>query len=448
MVTPSPADSKEFSLEKRIFRFLESRVGAECIDKLQLTPAQRASGKADYFLLGRAVICEVKAFETDTKTKIDALLKPLMASEQAPLFYGEWRLENVLKHFPNGAEIKREVFDAATSAVENLYRKANRQIRETKREFGLPDASGALVMANDLVDVLSPEVISYRIRELFWKRAPNGQLRYPEIDAIWVLSETHFIEIGAGRRALPALLLTRDQVCVAGKVLVTLQPEWAAANGVPFLQMNPDVAPTVKFKKVGEPDSPNGPPTQQAVWIQNYRQSPYLRRHTLDEFRQYFHRATAGFASTISKDASPAAQGLRKLLLERATHVLEEIKVRGIDMKALSPGADAERFLAEAKNDPIGNFRVVEALGHKEAIFEIGRFYTDMHGKFYRCFQVATAAAGLILLDTLMGQGFELVIEADKKDWRHFWPILDEPLLVALERRFQKIVVKNPGLFK
>jgi hypothetical protein len=91
----------------------------------------------------------VKALESDTKHKIDSILKPLLAGEKAPAFYGAWTVEKILRHFPNGAEINREIFEAVTSAIQTLVRKANRQIRDTKSAFGLPTAGGLLVIVND-----------------------------------------------------------------------------------------------------------------------------------------------------------------------------------------------------------------------------------------------------------------------------------------------------------
>jgi len=78
------------SLEDRIFKFLGTRPGAENIDKLLLTPAQRDAEKADFLLSGRRVVCEIKSLQTDVREKIDKILTPLMESDDAPVFYGAW----------------------------------------------------------------------------------------------------------------------------------------------------------------------------------------------------------------------------------------------------------------------------------------------------------------------------------------------------------------------
>ena len=136
----------EKTLEERVLSFLETRNAAENIDRLNLTRPQQLAEKADFFLANRAVVCEVKSLQTDTKAKIDRITAPLLESEHAPVFYGAWKLDDVVRSFPNGQEIKKEVFDLTTSAIQTLFRKANRQIRTTKEVFGLPKAEGALVI--------------------------------------------------------------------------------------------------------------------------------------------------------------------------------------------------------------------------------------------------------------------------------------------------------------
>src|SRR5437660_365639 len=120
------------SLEERVIRFLEKRAGVENIDKLHLTPAQLNAEKADFFLSQRQVICEVKSLQTDVEEKVHIIMKPIMESDYAPIFYGSWNLDKVLKDIPNAEAIKREIFDAVTASIQNLFRKANRQIRVTK----------------------------------------------------------------------------------------------------------------------------------------------------------------------------------------------------------------------------------------------------------------------------------------------------------------------------
>src|SRR5687767_7337423 len=97
------------SLEERIIRFLEAQPGAENVEKLSQTPAQRGSEQVDFFLSNREVLCELKSLETSTEEKVNALVEPLQSRPDAPVFYGTLRLDKIAKHFPDGERILRDV---------------------------------------------------------------------------------------------------------------------------------------------------------------------------------------------------------------------------------------------------------------------------------------------------------------------------------------------------
>ncbi len=296
MTTPARSDvftvPKPFrpdgQLEQRLLAFLEKRPGSENIENLPLTPAQKAAEKADFFLNDRAVVCEVKQLQADTKAKIDLLLEPVLADKNAPVFYGEWPLDKVLKHHPDGEQIRRKIFDAATSAVERFIRKANRQIRTTKDKFSLRCAGGVLVVVNDLVEILSPEVLAYRIGELLRKRTPTGQLQFSEIEGVWILSETHVVEVSLGRKAIPAIIFAHQEDSVAAQLVESLTKEWAQAHSMPYLEMNPELAGTVKSESATSTSEPEERISRQESWARQYRARPYLRRHTEAELKRYF----------------------------------------------------------------------------------------------------------------------------------------------------------------
>ena len=71
MPPAQPPFRPDGKLEQRVMAFLDSRSGAENIDKLTLTPHQRDSEKADFLLKNRTIVCEVKTLQTDTKEKIN-----------------------------------------------------------------------------------------------------------------------------------------------------------------------------------------------------------------------------------------------------------------------------------------------------------------------------------------------------------------------------------------
>ncbi len=437
-------DGEKTSLEERVLHFLGTRPGAESIDKLTLTPAQRDAEKADFFLAGRTVVCEVKSLQTDTKAKIQALMEPLLESEHAPIFYGKWTTDNVLKHFPDGETIKRQVFDAVTSAVQTLFRKANRQIRTTKDEFGLPLAEGALVIANDLVEVLSPEVIAHKIRDLFRKRTPEGKLQFPEINVVWIICETHFVEVSPGMKGIPAFIFGRDGKTSAGEVIDGFQSEWAAAHGVPLLEMNSLVFETTTFKPERQSDPKGKGIPLHEVWRRQYKKRPYLRCLNEKELGEYYKSIIAALTPGMLVGATEVDRGLSRHLIERFTHLIEEINERGIDMKNYAAlMQELGRDFKAGKFTPV-QMKEIEAMSNKPNIFAAGQFYSDSESKNYRCLSVNSETAVVIVIDVLLGKTLEVIGEIKRENWNNFWPIIDENKLAALKKRFEHFATKHP----
>lgn len=428
------------TLEERILRFLEAQPGAENVEKLPLTPAQRAAEKADFFLQQREVICEVKSIQTSTQGKVDALVAPLVNAPNAPVFYGEMRFDKVAKHLPDGPRVLREIFGVLTSSMDTFFRKANRQIRVTRQTFALPNASGGVVVVNDQVAILSPEVMAHRIAELLRKRTPDGGFAYPEIDSVLLVSETHFVHLGQGTKGPLVARISRDGTSKAEAAFDALLPRWAQVNGHAFQEMDPELLGTVKLTE--NKPVPAGPQKirRQELWERQYRNRPYLRRHTAEEFKHYFHLLMDSMAVGFLDGATLEQSQMAKALMERWTHFLEEARERGIDFRSFGPrtdvaiGADGKPVLRQA------TMAEIEATANKPATLEPGRLYTNAAGEYVRCVGILPGAARIVLLTVSGGKNAGALLEVNHHKWQHFWPVLDESLATALGKRFQEIV--------
>jgi len=435
---------RQGSLETRMLRFLETRSGTEDIDKLPLTARQLAAKKADYFLRKRSVICEVKSLQTDTKQKIDSILKPLLKRDDAPVFYGELEFEKVTKHFHDGETIRRKVFEALTSAVEDQFEKANRQIRVTKREFSLPAAAGVLVLVNDLVSVLSPELIGHKIQKLFQKRTPQGSFRFIELHAVWLVSETHFIQVAANLRSLPTIALSRDRNSLAVRIIESLQPKWARFNGMPLFQIDPHLIGTFDFKKEKK-FSPTSQ-TRHSLWRRQYVERPYLRPMNESELENYYGLLMTALTPGLFKGAAVEDPDRAISLMERFIHFLEEARHRGIDQKQY---AHINHALGTSiRNGTVSRVEIseIENLGNKRNILQRGIFYTNVHGESYRCLQLKEGTATLLFMGLHMGKSLDAVVGVNEPKWAYYWPITDIRKLEALEARFARLAEKNSDI--
>jgi len=439
---PSPAEP----LEKRVLGFLASRPGAENIDRLTLTPAQRASEKADFFLEQRNVVCEVKALQTDTKEKIDRIMEPVLKRDDAPVFYGEWELEKVLKTLPDGKEIKRRIFEATTSTIWNLFRKANDQIKATKNIFNLPTAGGVLVLVNDLVPVLSPQVLAARINELFGRKEPDGRISYPEIEAVWILAETHTVDIGQGQKSVAAVTIYREDGAAALRCLDALQEPWAAAHGMPLVEMSPDLFRTLEFEEVPKSAPPTHGPRHER-WRIDYRRNPYLRHHTEEQLKEFFSKLMPAITAGFIRGAKPEQQKTATALMEQFTHFLEELRARGLDIRKVTAGLPAMGDDLRAGIPPVADLAGLSATIHVTPRFERDRFYTDRQGKKYRCLKVFGDDVWLLLLDLVAGKTLEVIIRTKMPTAVHYQPLFDTGLLAGLETRYVRWAVRHRAKF-
>jgi len=180
------------NLEGRLKVFLSNWGEAESIDELELSEEQEKGKRADYFFRGRTIIAELKALYEDTAPKIEQILEPYRETPEWPLLFGEQSIENVLQHLPNAHEIRGQIIDSITSSLEGAVENANRQIRTTKATFGVPDAGGLLIILNDAVDILSPDLIANRVRKTLSKRMPDKSLRFPHLSAVVVIGGAHY----------------------------------------------------------------------------------------------------------------------------------------------------------------------------------------------------------------------------------------------------------------
>ncbi len=322
---------------------------AEIVDDLQLTRAQREGKHADVFFNGRLVIGEVKLLATDTAGKIAPIFAPYENSPEWPIFYGERPLSKILEFLPEREKIERAVFNAVAGSLEYLVRDANRQIRATKASFALPNARGILVVLNDTIDILDPNVMAHKFGQTLLKKDADGNARYPHVEYVWLLCETHTTPIGGSGGSKGLLSVTTPNPRLPNdsdldRFMKALQRAWADFNGMPMYETTMPIPEMQNMPLQPVPKAPE--PTQitrSELWRREYRANPHLRPLSREEFldvgNDFMNRAAKMFAP-----GAPALTEEQMIQFGRESAALfEEIEVRNIDMRELAAHAKRQR---------------------------------------------------------------------------------------------------------
>jgi hypothetical protein len=114
---------------------------------------------ADYLFREARIIAELKVLHLDrsadqhTQTKIQGLYEKWRANrEPVPLIFGNARIST--KDLPE--ENAWELINIFREPIRQILKKANRQIKQTREHFALPDAKGLVLLVNESNVALEP----------------------------------------------------------------------------------------------------------------------------------------------------------------------------------------------------------------------------------------------------------------------------------------------------
>lgn len=327
------------TLEERFTEFVRNLQSAEVVGDLHLSQEQQHSKKPDFFFFERQFIGEMKSIKKNMEPKAQAILEKHKDRSEYPVFFGQWNSGKILQHLPDGESINEGIFYAITSALEDNVEKANRQIRETKKVFRISESQGVLIIINDSVGILSPDLIVHKIHQLLNKKTSSGDARYPHIAVVWIVSETHILKTDLGQELLPSIVVVNDYASgyqEASDYVKWLQRKWASFNNIPFIEggLNLKNAGFSKRKEINSPEIVR----RSDMWRKQYSQVPYLRHFSKKQLLEYSQQLWLEILPAFIRGAheKPSQETVFELT-EKQTHLIEEINYRGIDFREFSP---------------------------------------------------------------------------------------------------------------
>lgn len=303
------------------------------IDDIELSREDIKNKKADYFGLGRKIIFEQKAFETEQIKKIQNKIDQHQEEDFFPLFYGQRDINDILKYFPDEEKSRLEIYNLITKQIEGVLSKANKQIPSTEKTFNLEKSVGVVVLLNDTVNVLAPEVIAKRVSGRLGEKKKPGEYRYHRIQYVILISETHKY-----KGKIPLILIIEGPTAPknnnsVNEYLNYLIYSWGHYNGGGVTYVDGENIDWEDFKEVKKDQPP--PNTRSEVRRAWYRDNPYMRN--LPETQLFQHGA-----KLIDTITPHVMKGGSKLLKEQLGEMflqfgdfIEEINYRGLDLKQM-----------------------------------------------------------------------------------------------------------------
>lgn len=328
----------DVTLENRFKQFMASLSGVEPVDTLLPPGSFENKQRADYLLAGRRVIMELKTLKTDPSAKVETELSNHRDRGDFPLIYGSVELPKILRHLPDGDQINQRIYRNISRSVEKAVRSAEDQISDTEEIFNLRDIVGLLVLLNENIDVLDPQVVVRRTSELLNRERTDGSM-HTSIDFVWLLFESHATKLPDGFLARPSVLLegpTASSFDWFTPVFNWLQTSWSEFNNIPLRHASIERIAEIPFRST-KPDNaiPSDKLKRHEQWERLYEKAPYLRSLSDDEVLEHGSRVFQSLTPYFLKDGPRVPMEQLEPLFVRWSDFLQESRHRGLNLRQL-----------------------------------------------------------------------------------------------------------------
>jgi hypothetical protein len=190
----------DMDVEDSFNKFVED-FGGELISKIFAGKGKRPNN-ADYFFRNRTIVAELKCLKKN-------YYNDQQVGDKLNLMINRWIKEGLLRteHIKGGrfqtGDLPRqcaiEALQVFSVPTKQAVKKANKQIKETKKYFEIPDAKGLLILANDGNYSINPKFMIQILEKLLPNKytsidsfiffTPNMRVYTPQIDQqlnVWV----------------------------------------------------------------------------------------------------------------------------------------------------------------------------------------------------------------------------------------------------------------------
>jgi hypothetical protein len=221
------------TLRRRFESFVRTLDGFEHIDAL-LKHSKNLDRKqrADYLFQGRQIIVEQKTLVSDPIRKPQKVADKIMR-ERGIVAYGTVSTRRIFSSQPDANSLQSRLVLSIGRTIHEVVAKADKQTRDTRSIFDLPDAVGAIVLLNEGAGMLAPEIIGYVLSNTFQERDEEGAPRYKHNDAVIGISEVQTVPVPEALQTYPINTFTNphsNRAAMVDTFADMLIARWAAFN--------------------------------------------------------------------------------------------------------------------------------------------------------------------------------------------------------------------------
>jgi hypothetical protein len=227
-------------LRKRFESFIETMPRFESVDALLDDGSYADKERADYLLWDRNVIVEQKALVVDPADKPQQFMNRLLAQGRIRPFRKS-TTRAIFDSLPDGKVLEHKMYLNMTRSLEKDIAKADRQTRDSREIFNIPEAVGVLLILNENARALPPDLIRYRL-DLVYGDVSRGVPRCPYNDGVIMISDAHAL-IQPGGNGMPCFAFATIHSKRAEKFRAyadALIEAWSAFNHLPIVKRTVD----------------------------------------------------------------------------------------------------------------------------------------------------------------------------------------------------------------
>jgi len=224
------------TLRVRFEAFVKTLEGFENIDTLLKNHEVPGKKRADYLFQSRSIIVEQKSLEIDPADKPQKFVEQLI-KEGKLIFWGTLSTEAIFRKMPNGDELRKKLALKIGKVVSDNVEHADKQTRDTRAIFNIPDAGSILVILNEDATTIFPDIVTYALANAFQKKF-GDEYRYRNTDGVLLISEAHPVETPGFRKSFPIqpyLSPTTKNGSAVSAYMKMMATRWAQFNGAAFI---------------------------------------------------------------------------------------------------------------------------------------------------------------------------------------------------------------------